>query len=162
MIHLLVGNTGSGKTTYAEKLKQKHRAVVFSIDMWNRVLFLPDKKATDGLDWFLERIERSENMIKQMIVQLNATEVDVILDLGFSKISHREKFTAFASEKGIAVKVHFLDIPKEVRKERVLKRNVEKGVTFEFEVTNEDFEFMESWFEDLTLEELENAVIIKA
>lgn len=50
MIHLIIGNTGSGKTTYANKLKAKTGGVIFSIDKWNNTLFLPDKKPTDGLD----------------------------------------------------------------------------------------------------------------
>ena len=32
MIHLIVGNTGSGKTTYCNQLKGKNKGVVFSID----------------------------------------------------------------------------------------------------------------------------------
>mgnify|MGYP000187126627 CR=1 FL=1 len=67
MIHLIVGNTGSGKTTYSKKLKEKSSGIVFSIDQWNNVLFLPDKKSTDGLDWFLERIDRSENIILDLL-----------------------------------------------------------------------------------------------
>lgn len=161
MIHLLVGNTGAGKTTYAQNRKNDLNAVIFSIDMWNRILFLPDKKETDGLDWFLERIERSESMIQKLIIELENVGIDVILDLGFSKVSHRKKFLSFAKENGIASTIHFLDIPKEVRKERVIKRNIEKGTTFEFEVSNDDFEFMETWFESLTSEELKNALIVK-
>jgi predicted kinase len=60
MLHLLVGNTVFGKTTYANALKSKTKGVLFSIDTWNKTLFLPDKTATDGLEWFLERVERSE------------------------------------------------------------------------------------------------------
>jgi hypothetical protein len=50
MIHLIVGNTGSGKTIYANELKTKTDGVLFSIDKWNNTLFLPDKKSTDGLE----------------------------------------------------------------------------------------------------------------
>ena len=52
MIHLIVGNTGSGKTTYSNELKKERNGVIFSIDKWNNILFLPDKKSTDGLKWF--------------------------------------------------------------------------------------------------------------
>ncbi|SEM11037.1 hypothetical protein SAMN04488008_109103 [Maribacter orientalis] len=63
MLHLIVGNTGSGKTTYSNELKSKTKGVLFSIDTWNKTLFLPDKSPTDGREWFLEHIERSENII---------------------------------------------------------------------------------------------------
>ena len=36
---------------------------------------------------------------------------------------------------------------KETRLKRIMKRNNEKGETFEFEVSLEDFNFMENWFE---------------
>ncbi|MFK5958717.1 MAG: ATP-binding protein, partial [Lutibacter sp.] len=57
------------------------------------------------------------------------------------------------------IKLHFLDISKETRLKRVLNRNKEKGETFEFEVTKEDFDFMENWFEKPNEMELKNGVI---
>jgi predicted kinase len=161
MIHLIVGNTGSGKTTYSNKLKENEGGVIFSIDKWNNTLFLPDKKETDGLEWFLERIERAERMILGLVDELQENKVNAILDLGLSKFEHREKFREYARQKGFQVKIHFLDVSKEERKRRVFKRNNEKGATFEFEVTEENFEFMESWFERPTVEEMKGGIIIK-
>ena len=159
MIHLVVGNTGSGKTTYSKELKSKTNGVVFSIDQWNNILFLPDKKPADGLEWFLERIDRAEQLILNLIVQLEASKTDSILDLGLSKFEHRDKFRKFAEENGFEIKLHFLDISKETRLKRVMARNEEKGETFEFEVTKENFDFMENWFEKPTNIELKNAIV---
>jgi len=156
MIHLIVGNTGSGKTTYANKLKEKTNGIIFSIDKWNNTLFLPDKKDEDGLEWFLERIERAETIITSLILQLERIKTDSILDLGLSKFEHREKFRKIAKINNLEIKVHFLDISKETRLKRIVERNNEKGETFEFEVTQENFEFMESWFEKPSERELKN------
>lgn len=139
MIHLIVGNTGSGKTTYAQSLKEATQAVIFSIDKWNKTLFLDDKREEDGLEWFLERIERAENMILDLVLQLESAGTDSILDLGLSKFSHREKFRLFAKSHGFELKLHYLDISKKVRWERVCQRNQEKGDTFEFEVSEANF-----------------------
>jgi predicted kinase len=57
MIHLIVGNTGSVKTTYSNLLKKKTNGIIFSIDKRNKTLFLADKKWDDGLEWFLEGID---------------------------------------------------------------------------------------------------------
>jgi len=38
---------------------------------------------------------------------------------------------------------------------------MKKGSTFEFEVTSENFDFMEEWFEAPSVNELANAVIIR-
>ena len=161
MIHLIVGNTGSGKTTYASSLKIKTNGIIFSIDKWNSTLFLPDKKPADGLDWFLERIERAEKMIMDLVQQLESTKIDSVLDLGFSKFVHREKFRKFAEVNGYELEIHFLDISNEIRWERVMKRNKEKGETFEFRVSREDFEFMEHWFEQPSDEEMRGGIFIK-
>ena len=161
MIHLLVGNTGAGKSTYANKLKLETSGVIFTLDKWNKILFFPDKTENDGLNWFLERIERAELLMQDLILQLENSNVDSILDVGLSKFEHREKYRQFAKKNNIEVKIHYLNISKEIRKERVLKRNLEKGATFEFEVSEDNFEFMETWFETLTKQELENAIIIE-
>ena len=160
MIHLIFGNTGSGKTTFSLELKSKSNGIIFSIDKWNKTLFLPDKKADDGLEWFLERIARSEKMIMELIEQLESSQTDSILDLGLSKFEHREKFRKFAEANGYELKIHFLDISKETRWNRVMKRNNEKGATYEFEVTKENFDFMENWFEKPSEKEVKGGVII--
>ncbi|MFT6370642.1 MAG: putative kinase [Maribacter sp.] len=147
MIHLIVGNTGSGKTTYANELKEKTKGVLFSIDTWNSTLFLPDKTPADGLNWFLERIDRSETIIMHLVKQLEAANTDSILDLGLSKFKHREKFREFAATHNYSITLHFLDVSKQTRWKRVQERNEEKGATFEFEVSKENFDFMETWFE---------------
>ena len=160
MIHLILGNTGSGKTTYSAELKAKNKGIIFSIDKWNKTLFLDDKKTSDGLEWFLERIERAEVMIMELVDQLENAKTDSILDLGFSKFEHREKFRKFAELNGYELKTHFLDISKETRLERIMKRNYEKGDTYEFEVSKENFDFMESWFEKPNDNEMKNAITI--
>lgn len=124
MIHLIVGNTGSGKTTYSTKLKRKTNGVIFSIDKWNKTLFLADKKPNDGLEWFLERIDRAETMIMEIVQQLENSKTDSILDLGLSRFEHREKFRKFAESNGFELKVHFLDISKETRLERIVKKDL--------------------------------------
>ncbi len=160
MIHLIVGNTGSGKITYSAELKRKNNGIIFSIDKWNNTLFLADKKPTDGLEWFLERIERAEEMIMELVMQLENARTDSILDLGLSKFAHRDKFRKFAEANGYKLKTHFLDISKETRLERVMKRNSEKGETFEFEVSRENFDFMENWFEKPSEIEMQDGITI--
>lgn len=160
MIHLIVGNTGSGKTTYSAELKRETNGIIFSIDKWNKTLFLADKKPNDGLEWFLERIERAEKLIMELIQQLENSNTDSILDLGLSKFEHREKFRRFADLNGYELKTHFLDISGQTRLARIMKRNKEKGATFEFEVNKENFDFMENWFERPDEKELNGSIVI--
>jgi len=162
VIHLIVGNTGAGKTTYANNLQKSKGGIVFSLDTWSKTLFYPDQPDPINFEWIMERIERSESMIFKLVLQLEEQGVDSILDLGLSKISHRKKILDFAHNNGVEAKIHFLDISKGVRRKRIDNRNVEQGETFEFEVSNSDFEFMETWFEPLTPPELKMAVVVKS
>jgi len=107
-------------------LKGKTKGIIFSIDKWNNTLFLDDKKSTDGLEWFLERIERAEKMIMDLIRQLENSETDSILDLGLSKFTHREKFREFSKLNGYELKTHFLDISKELDYIELLKETQKK------------------------------------
>lgn len=160
MIHLIVGNTGAGKTTYAIKLQKEVSGMVFSLDTWSKILFYPDQPDPINFEWIMERIERSESMIFKLVTQLEGLGTDSILDLGLSKISHRKKILDFAIENGFDSKIHFLDVDKGIRQNRIGQRNANQGETFEFEVSDSDFEFMESWFETLTQQELKNAKIV--
>ena len=160
MIHLILGNTGSGKTTYSNKLKAKTNGIIFSIDHWNKTLFLADKKSDDGLHWFFERIERTEEMILSLVHQLEEVNTVAILDLGLSKFEHREKFKKFAAKNDYELKLHLLNITKETRLKRILQRNEEKGETYQFEVTQENFNFMETWFEKPNSKEMIDGITI--
>jgi predicted kinase len=161
MIHLIVGNTGAGKSTYANQLKKENGGIILTIDQWNKVLFLPDKRETDGFEWFMERINRSESLMMDLIIQLESNQTDSILDLGFSTFSHREKFRSFARDYDFDYTLHFLDVSSAVRKQRVKDRNLKKADTFAFEVSDKDFAFMENHFEVPTEKEMEDALHLK-
>jgi hypothetical protein len=57
-------------------------------------------------------------------------------------------------------KTHFLNLSKELRTQRILTRNTEKGATFESKRTDKNFEFIEFWFEVPTKEVVKNSIII--
>lgn len=90
----------------------------------------------------------------ESITQWEGSKSDSILDIGFSQFEHREKFRDFAKRKGYTIKIHFLDMPWEVRFEQVMQRNKQKGTSFALNVSKEDFDFLENWFEKQTMKDL--------
>ena len=106
-IILIVGCTGAGKTTYALKLADKLGAVRFSIDEWMTALFWADSPQPLQFQWTMERVERCEAQIFAMARQLAGRGITSVLDLGFTKLAHRDKFREFAAEAGLAAAVHF-------------------------------------------------------
>ncbi len=80
-----------------------------------------------------------------------------MLDLGFTSKALRDIFFTRAEKLSLLPEVHYLDAPRDIRKQRVDKRNFEKDpVVYAFEVNDAMFNFMEPRFEIPTEEELRN------
>jgi len=107
----------------------------------------------------MERVERCENRIWTTSKQVSICGGNVILDLGFMKVKNREAFLELAKELNVSTQLHYVDALYTVRFERVMKRNINKGQTFSFEVTPAMFEFMEKEFEKPSEKELHNIII---
>lgn len=159
-IDLIVGNTGAGKSTYSKKLATKTTSYIFSGDEWFKTLFIPDMPNPPKYEWALERTERVEEQILSEALKLNKLGINVILDLGFFKRVQRKRVQNFFNIHHISTSLHYLDIGKELRWERVHERNTKKTETFEFEVSRDIFEFCETIFEPL-FEDEQAEIIIK-
>jgi predicted kinase len=153
---LVCGPTGVGKTTYSLSLAKEIDAIKFSIDPWMQTLFSKDMTTLD-FTWMMERVGRCYEQIWQVAEQVLAIDGNVILDLGFTTKEQRNLFYSRAKALGINAEVHYLDAPKETRKQRIDKRNTEKDPSvYTFEVTDMMFDFMEPRFEIPDENELEN------
>jgi predicted kinase len=157
MVILVAGSTGAGKTTYARKLAPERKALVYSIDNWVQTLYGADMPKNPSPEWFFEnqnwyreRISRCEEMILELSLERAKHGQNSILDLGFTTREHRTRFIEYFKNKNISVETYFLDVPASERRNRVEKRNLEKGETFVMNVDDSLFEFMESIFEPPT------------
>lgn len=159
-LHIVFGPQGAGKTTYAKALTTQVNGIHLSIDEWMWTLYGDDLPTSMNLKWILERVDRCEKKIWALAKEIASRNVDVILDLGFTKRAKRKLFLQLAEEHGAAVKMHYVTAEHAVRRRRVLERNVNKGETFSFEVTPAMFDFMEGEFNKATDSELSNATMI--
>jgi len=146
-VYLITGGTGAGKTTYALKLAQEMGAIRFSIDDWMTTLFWMDSPDPISFEWAMERIGRAEEQMWETAQHVLAQGLSVILDLGFTKTAHRQKFYDLARVAEIEALLHWVDISPQERWRRVESRNAEKGETFAMEVPREMFDFMENEWE---------------
>lgn len=150
---LVVGCTGAGKTTYARALADERVAIRFSIDEWMMPLFGPDQPQPIRFDWMMERVNRCEAMIFSIVQQIVARGGTVVLDLGFTKKAHRDKFRTLCGDAGLSAAVHFVDVLRETRWQRVEQRNQDRGETFAMTVDRSMFDFMETLWEPPTPDE---------
>ena len=157
LIHLVCGSTGAGKSTYALDLCGDIGAVHLSIDEWMVTLFWDDSPDTIEFEWTMERVNRCETQMWAMAQQLTHYDIPAVLDLGFTTKDHRTKFASLAKESGLSVQLHFIDLPRKERWQRVQARNAAKdkakgkgktvGKAFQLEVDRETFNFVEDMWE---------------
>ncbi|MCA3696602.1 ATP-binding protein [Aquidulcibacter sp.] len=145
--HLICGSTGAGKSTYSQVLAKELNGLHFAIDRWMVTLFWQDSPQPIEFDWTMARIDRCEAMIFETAKQAISIGVPAILDLGFTKSAHRQKFAKLAAEAQIPVVLHVLDVPVEERWARVEGRNAHKGDTYAMEVDRSMFDFVETMWE---------------
>lgn len=161
-VHIVFGQQGAGKTTYSRQLADKEQGTRFSIDNWVGELYGPDLPKPMSFPWIMERVQRCERRIWAVASDVAQRGGNVILDLGFMKVDDRSRFVALAQAKSLPVRTHFVTAPLEVRRDRVLSRNLNKGDTFSFEVTPGMFDFMETQFEAPTESESSTCLVFNS
>ena len=148
MIHLIIGPVGAGKSTYASGLAAEHQAIRLTLDEWMTVLFGDDPRPAEGrLDWYVERTERCIEQIWRTTQQLVAVGTTVILEIGLIRREARQRFYGKLDAAAMEHVVHVVDADRDVRRERVLHRNRERGATFSMEVPLDFFELASDMWE---------------
>jgi predicted kinase len=159
-VHFICGPTCAGKTTYAIALARRAKAVRFTIDDWMANLFVADEPVPPSLEWMLERTARCEAQMWAMTDDLVARGIDVVFDIGLARRDHRDRFRARATMTPAAIKMHYLDVPLDVRKARVTARNAQQSGPHLRQVTDAMFNWMDRWFELPSDDELYGAMIL--
>lgn len=159
---IVTGPTGVGKTTYSLSLSKEIGGIRFSIDPWMQNLFSKDMTTLD-YSWMIERVNRCYVQIWQVSEQILKLNGNVILDLGFTTRKQRHHFSELAKELQLVPEVHYLNAPRDTRKQRVDKRNEEKDPSvYSFEVTDLMFNYMEPKYEVPDEHELENGCTVNS
>jgi len=158
-LNVIFGPCGSGKTTYAHAFARREKAVAFILDDWMARMFGPDMPEPIQYDWMVERVGRCEGQIWATAAGVLATGTSVILDIGLMRKADRARVREIAEATELPLQFHFVDAPKEVRRARVLDRNVVRGESFAIEVTPDLFEFIEGVYEAPEPGELAGAIM---
>lgn len=154
-VHLVVGPVGAGKSTFARRLARDERAVRLALDEWMAALFAPDRPETGRREWYVERRRRCQDQMWTVAKATAGAQTNIVLELGLLRRDERERFYRFVEDAGFHLVVHVLDAPRDVRRERVMLRNVAQGETFSMVVPLEFFELASDLWEPLPPEERE-------
>lgn len=147
-LHLLLGPVGAGKSTLARQLQAQHHAARLELDAWMARLYGADERpASDRIGWYLERTARCMDVIWDVTCQLADVGADVILELGLIRRDDRRAFYQRVDDAGHPLIVYLVDAPRAIRRERVLRRNIERGPTWSVDVPPEFFELASDLWE---------------
>lgn len=146
-IYFIEGPVGAGKSTFATNLSQEKHAPHLNLDAWMTTLFRADRPSTNLVAWYTERKERCIAQIWETARKILDANCDVILELGLIQRENRYAMYKRVQECRYDSLVYVLDVPRDIRWDRVQKRNAEKGDTFSMEVSREVFEFASNMWE---------------
>ncbi len=114
----LCGKICSGKTFYANKIKEEKNAVILSTD--EVTFYLMDNEQGERYDDFAKRV--NEYLMKKAIDIVRAG-ANVILDWGFWSKEKRINLTNYYKKYNIPVEWHYVDVTQEKWQDLIKKRN---------------------------------------
>jgi predicted kinase len=100
------------------------------------------------MPWYIERKARLLDHIWNHAQALLARGVAPILELGLVHRQSRDDLYERAREAGVDLTVYLLLASRELRRDRVMRRNVEKGPTFSMVVPAPFFEMASDTWEE--------------
>lgn len=116
----ICGKIGSGKTYYANRLKEQEHAVILSTD---EVTYdLTNNQQGEGYDEFARRVNL---YLRKKAVEIVNAGCTVILDWGFWTKENRKEIKRYGENNGVLVEMHYIDIDDKTWYENIEKRNNE-------------------------------------
>ncbi|XYH95595.1 AAA family ATPase [Sorangium sp. So ce1128] len=139
----------SDPARFALQLCREQRAVRLNLDEWMTALFRPDRPDTGVLEWYIERTGRCIDQIWRLTERMLEVGTSVVLEIGLIRRDERERFYERVDAGGHPMTIHVLDAPRDLRRERVQRRNQQKGDTFSMVVPPDFFEFASDMWQPL-------------
>lgn len=115
---MLCGKIASGKSWYARNLMERAPALLLSVDEVTSRFF--DNNLGSAHDSMCERIQP---YLLDKAAEAFRAGADVVLDWGFWTRADRRAATEFFRRREIPVEWHYIDVPDEVWRENIARRN---------------------------------------
>ncbi|MGN0546464.1 MAG: AAA family ATPase [Acutalibacteraceae bacterium] len=114
----ICGKICSGKTYYANQLKEKENAVILSTD--EATFDLIENEQGDFYNIFAQRVN---GYLKKKAVEIVRAGATVILDWGFWTRAERKETTDYFNGFGIEVEWHYVDVEQSRWQKLIEERN---------------------------------------
>lgn len=140
-LYLFCGKIAAGKSTLAKRLAEREATILISEDVWISNLY-PEEIVT--MDDYVRCSARLRDIMKPHLVGLLREGVSVALDFPANTLRQRLWLREIFEAADVAHELHFIDVPDDICKERLLIRN-EKGI-HAFQPSEADFDNFTSYF----------------
>ncbi|UYN96675.1 MAG: ATP-binding protein [Enhydrobacter sp.] len=140
-LHMLCGKAASGKSTLAARLAAAPAAILISEDFWTSRLFGPELKTVDD---YIRLSRRLREAMGPHVEALLKAGLSVVLDFPANTPAGRQWMRGLFERAGADHRLHFLDMPDELCRQRLHRRN-ESGA-HEFTVSDAEFDRITAYF----------------
>lgn len=117
-VMLICGKIASGKSVYAERIKEQENAVMLSVD--ELVLSILGSELGEKHDEITERVQA---YLFEKSLEIVKAGANVLLDWGFWTKERRKSARDFYGSRGIACEFHYIDTPDDVWRRNIEIRN---------------------------------------
>lgn len=150
---LICGKICSGKTYYANIIKEKENAIILSTD---EVTYdLTNNRQGEGYQDFANRVN---NYLMKKTVELAKIGCNVILDWGFWTKKDRQEISEYFKKHEIKYEWHYIDVDEKTWQKNIKERNqkvLEGKGGFSFYVDEDLFNKVVSKFEEPDKDEID-------
>ena len=141
-LHILCGKIAAGKSTLAAALVREHGALLVSEDFWMSRLFGPELNEVAD---YVRLSRRLRDAMGPHLTALLRAGLSIVLDFPANTRANRAWMKGISEAAGADHRLHYLDVPDAVCRERLRARNA--GGTHEFAASDEQFDLITSYFE---------------
>jgi len=156
-LHLVCGKIAAGKSTLCARLAAAPGTVLIEQDSWLKRLW--GDELSEVAD-YLRVLPKLCAAMGPHVVDLLTAGVDVVLDFPANTVKMRAWMKGLADAAGAPHVVHLLDLPDEVCRERLRRRNAEGK--HDFAASDAQFDEITAYFQRPSAEEGLNVVIVEA
>jgi predicted kinase len=140
-LHLVCGKIAAGKSTLTTALAERPATVLVQEDQWLARLYPGEQ---NSLADYVRNATRLREAMTAHLVALLRSGLSVVLDFPANTPASRAWMRSLFEQAGCAHRLHFLDVPDDLCRARLHRRNA--GGTHDFTVSDEDFTLFTSHF----------------
>jgi predicted kinase len=141
-LHLVCGKIAAGKSSLCARLAQAPATVLVSEDFWLKRLYGDEMKTVAD---YARVSAKLRTVMGPHLADLLRTGVNVVLDFPANTMAVRAWMKRIAEEAEAMPLLHWLDVPDEVCRERLRRRNAEGA--HDFAAGDADFDLITRYFQ---------------